>query len=425
MLTDQNALLIQTGPGTPGGELFRRYWQPAALSRELPPGGAPLPIRLLGEDLVLFRDEQGQIGLLGLHCSHRGADLSYGRLEDGGLRCIYHGWLYDLHGRCLDQPGELPTSVFKDKIQHPAYPCQEVAGITFAYLGSEPAPLLPAYDLLLAPGEYRWEPTKSLNECNYLQGNEGNYDPIHTSLLHRLGPDRLDEAANGHWDLTAARGTIDVEETDYGLRIYTFRPASPDSIALKITNFVMPNLCVIKGANRDGYQIDWHVPIDDEHHWKYTMQFQQSRPVDPQVKERVRGDAIGDGFQRVRTRANRYLQDRDEMRARTFAGIGSNFLDHDACVIEIMGVIQDRTQEQLGYTDRAIVMARLQLLKAIHDVQQGRDPLHVVRDPERNHFSHLFAVAMQILPASADWRTYWREPVAGQASGSALRAGDA
>src|SRR5919198_3246800 len=130
MLTkEENDLLTRTGPGTPCGELLRRYWQPAALSEELPVGGAPIPIRLLGEDLVLFRDELGRPGLLGLHCAHRGADLSYGRLEDGGLRCLYHGWLYDIAGRCLEQPGEPPGSTFKDRVRQPAYPCQELAGV--------------------------------------------------------------------------------------------------------------------------------------------------------------------------------------------------------------------------------------------------------------------------------------------------------
>lgn len=126
---EENELLIQVGRGTPCGELLRRYWQPAALSEELPADGPPIPIRLLGEDLVLFRDDKGRIGLLGLLCSHRGADLSYGRLEDGGIRCIYHGWLYDIHGRCLEQPAEPPESKFAEKIRHLAYPCVERAGL--------------------------------------------------------------------------------------------------------------------------------------------------------------------------------------------------------------------------------------------------------------------------------------------------------
>src|SRR6266545_2218542 len=182
---EQNALLTQTGPGTPGGNLLRCYWQPVALSQEVTVGGAPLPVKLLGEELVLFRDEQGQPGLLGLHCSHRGADLSYGRLEDGGLRCIYHGWLYDRSGRCLEQPGEPAGSTFHERIRHPAYPCQEAGGVVFAYLGDSEPPLLPAYEFLTAPEDCRFV-TKLFSDCNYLQGNEGNQDPVHLSFLHRV-----------------------------------------------------------------------------------------------------------------------------------------------------------------------------------------------------------------------------------------------
>ena len=139
----ENELLTRIGPGTPGGELLRRYWQPAALAEELPTGGAPLPVRLLGEELVLFRDADGHPGLLGLHCAHRGADLSYGRLEDGGIRCIYHGWLYDRTGRCLEQPGEPAGSTFHERIRHTAYPCEERAGLVLTYMGPGDPPLLP------------------------------------------------------------------------------------------------------------------------------------------------------------------------------------------------------------------------------------------------------------------------------------------
>src|SRR5438874_12561532 len=147
--TSEYDVLTRTDPGTPGGELMRRYWQPVALSEQLPAGGAPVPLRIMGEDLVLFRDpsagsgQAGQPGLLGLHCAHRGADLSYGRLEDGGLRCIYHGWLYDIHGRCIDQPGELGGGMQRDMIRQPSYPCVERAGTIFAYMGPGEPPLFP------------------------------------------------------------------------------------------------------------------------------------------------------------------------------------------------------------------------------------------------------------------------------------------
>src|SRR3954447_4060153 len=150
---EENARLTQTGQGTPCGNLMRRYWQPVALREELPVGGAPLPVRLLGEDLVLFRDDAGQPGLLGIHCAHPGADLSYGRLEDGGLRCIYHGWLYDVQGRCLEQPGEPVGSTFHERIRQTAYPARELGGVIFAYLGPGEPPELPNYEFLVAPEE--------------------------------------------------------------------------------------------------------------------------------------------------------------------------------------------------------------------------------------------------------------------------------
>src|SRR6266545_4051086 len=192
MLTEEdNQLLTRTDTGTPCGELMRRYWLPAGLSREIPEGGAPLPVRLLGEDLVLFRDERGRPGLLGLHCSHRGADLSYGRVEDGGLRCIYHGWLYDVHGRCLEQPGEPAGSTFHEKIRHVAYPCIERNGAIFAYLGPGEPPEFPNYELLSRPPEHT-QVMKSLQECNYLQANEGNVDLSHLNFLHYMrGQDEI------------------------------------------------------------------------------------------------------------------------------------------------------------------------------------------------------------------------------------------
>src|SRR5438046_3206806 len=150
---EENELLTRTGPRTPGGELLRRYWQPVAISEELPPDGAPQPVRMLSEDLVLFRDEQGQPGLLGIHCSHRGADLSYGRLEDGGLRCIYHGWLYDRTGHCLEQPGEPQGSTFHERIRQTAYPCVELGGLILTYMGPGEPPDLPPFEFLYVPAE--------------------------------------------------------------------------------------------------------------------------------------------------------------------------------------------------------------------------------------------------------------------------------
>jgi len=298
MLTQQeNELLTRVGPKTPAGELLRRYWQPVALREDLPQDGAPIPIRILGEDLVLFRDDNGRAGLLGLHCSHRGADLSYGRVEDGGLRCIYHGWLYDVQGRCLDQPGEPNGGEHRQSICHLAYPCVEMAGLVFTYMGPDKPPLLPNYEALAAPEERRFI-RKYFQECSYLQANEGNIDPVHLSFLHRqfeegsddrrlgLGVGGTDSSPDDLYKRDLAP-SIEVEVTNFGVRIFAIRRASADQTFVRVSNFILPNLCAVPGeAGADGYNINWHVPIDDTHHWKYMLTFRRSAPLDRELMKK-------------------------------------------------------------------------------------------------------------------------------------------
>jgi phthalate 4,5-dioxygenase len=422
---EENDLLTQTGPGTACGELMRHYWQPAALSEELPPGGAPLPVRLLGEDLVLFRDDQGRPGLLGLHCSHRGADLSYGRIEDGGLRCIYHGWLYDVGGRCLEQPGEPAGSTlrqaqgrpFHERIRHTAYPCLEKGGLIFSYLGGGDAPLLPAFEFLNSNPDFRFV-TKYLQECNYLQANEGNIDQTHLSYLHRrLSYGRGDSQAYLAADTAP---TLEPEITDFGLRLYSIRQNGPETINVKISNFVYPNISVFSGGMRDGYSVHLHVPIDDERHWKYVYHFGRTRPLAEGHITSFRKE-LTDDRRLSRNQANRYLQDREELKAETFSGMGSFFHAQDACVTEGAGPIQDRTKENLGYTDRAIFTCRKLLLQAIETVQAGDDPPLTVRDASANRFAHLVARADEV-PADTDWHEYWK---AGDSHGTDANASPA
>jgi phenylpropionate dioxygenase-like ring-hydroxylating dioxygenase large terminal subunit len=258
---------------------MRRYWQPLALAEELPHGGAPLRVNVLGEELVLFRDDQGQPGLLGLHCSHRGTDLSYGRIENGGLRCIYHGWLYDVCGRVIEQPGEPGGGANRSQIRHRAHPCKEAGGVIFTYMGPGEPPLLPDYEFLSVPAEQRTV-TKILYNCNYLQANEGNIDPVHLSFLHQFladapmplrrvvpGTDTTDNTLLGK-DIAPA---IEIELTDFGLRICSLRASGEDKTYLRVTNFVMPNLAAFGGSTvGEGYSVHWHVPIDDASHWKYV-----------------------------------------------------------------------------------------------------------------------------------------------------------
>ena len=413
---EENRLLTQTDPKTPCGELLRRYWQPVALTEELREGAAPLKVKILGEELVLFRDDQGRFGLIGLHCSHRGTDLSYGRIEDGGLRCLYHGWLYDVCGRVLEQPGEPGGGAHKREIRHPAYPCQEMGGIILTYMGPGEPPLLPNYEFLTVPAEYRTA-TKVFEACNYLQGNEGNIDPVHLSFLHQC----LDEAqfarrrtvpGSTATDNTLLgediAPTIDVEVTDYGLRIYTVRDAGRDKRYIRITNFVMPNLSVFGGSTVGaGYSIHWHVPIDDTHHWKYIFAFSREKPLDEFMRTRSRAELTAD-YRMTRNASNRYQQDRDSMKTQTFTGMGVNFQAHDAFATESQGAVQDRMAEHPVTSDKAILAARKLLLNAIKNAQDGRDPQHVMRDAKSNRLLHLQALS-EVIPAAVDFKQHVRE----------------
>ena len=413
MTNEENELLIRTGPGTPCGELLRRYWQPAALSEELPPGGPPVPVKLMGEELVLFRDDQGRAGLLGLHCSHRGADLSYGRLEDGGLRCLYHGWLYDVRGRCLDQPGEPGGGAHRDQIRHPAYPCMEKAGTIFAYLGPGESPLFPNYEFLMAPDAQSFA-IKLFHECNFLQANEGNIDLAHLSFLHYSNKNRDVEIIPGA-DLSR-RGvapemeSYEAEVTDYGVRSYKIRRLNdPDHYRLYMTEFVLPSFTAFFGeqyAVEGAYSVNWHVPIDDTSHWKYTFIFSRRGPLDKEATRRRRAEMAAD-YRSLRLKANRYRQSREMMIKESYTGIGFNFQVQDLCATEGMGLIQDRTKEHLVNMDKAVVVARKVFFKAIRDLQEGREPANVVRDPSRNRF--FIDASDDLVPASQSWKEYMKE----------------
>lgn len=406
MLTqEENDLLTRVGPGAPCGEMMRRYWQPAALSEELRPGGPPLPVRLLGEDLVLFRDDAGRPGLLGIHCSHRGADLSYGRLEDGGLRCLYHGWLYDRAGRCLEQPGEPSNSTFHERIHHPAYPCQEAGGLVLAYLGPGEPPLVPAYEFLAATDDFRFN-TKIYQECSYLQAAEGNLDPVHVPFLHQVFRRGGDGASRG---VRPVRLALEAEETDFGVRLMRVDQTDPETIHARTTQFVLPNICPIPAGSTDGYTVNWHVPIDDGSHWKYVIQFKRLSPIDVEGLRRERSE-LSDGYRLIRNPSNRYRQDREEMKAETFSGLGTGFQAQDALATESQGAIQDRTREHLSGGDRAIILIRQSLMRAIADVQGERDPPLVIRDPAKNRLART-GVSGHFIPSSADWRVHLRERI--------------
>jgi phthalate 4,5-dioxygenase oxygenase subunit len=434
MLTkEENRLITLTGPDTPGGALMRCYWHPVALSDELPPGGAPAPLKILGEELVLFRDERARPGLLGLYCSHRCADLSYGRIEDGGLRCLYHGWLYDIEGRCLEQPAEPPESRYKEEIRHLAYPVIERAGLLFAYMGKGEPPLLPSYEFLAAAPEQRYL-QKAYLECNYLQALEGDIDPAHLSYLHRSWQRRpmarKDARTVPGSDKSAAsflredrRPRLETERTDFGVRNYAIRDAGDGQRYIRINNFIMPNKVAAignEGRVGEGCTIHWHVPIDDESHVRFDVFFNRVRPV---ARERYDLEATAEmiGHRYRRNKRNRYLQDRELMKL-NFSGMGEHLGAQDAWATETPGPIHDRSREHLGTSDTHIVAARRQLLAGIAAVQAGRAPIHVIRDPAQDDMSHI-VVASAVIPRGADHRDLWKQKIREQALAAAAADG--
>ena len=383
---EDNERLVRVGSGTPAGELFRRYWQPACLSSELPErDGAPVRVRLLGEDLLAFRDTNGRIGLVEAFCPHRRAPLFFGRNEECGLRCAYHGWKFDVDGNCVDLPSEPETSPMKKTIKLTAYPTFEKAGVVWAYLGpKDKMPARPDYEWMRAPATHCYI-SKTYEACNYLQALEGGLDTAHSSFLHNL---RLGDNSQFRQRDRAPR--LDVERTDYGYYYVSTRKAGADGSYVRVYHYVMPFQQMRGGINgvlgrNEVPQLDGHlwVPIDDVqtnvYNWCYSAD--PAVPISEEQQEahehhsgRGKDDLIPGTFMLKRNLSNDYLIDRQVQKTQTFTGIdGVN--TQDMAIQEGMGPISDRSKEFLGQTDRAIVTLRRMLLEATHAVERGETPL--------------------------------------------------
>ena len=393
MSAAQNERVTRVGPDTPAGNLMRQYWQPAALAEELAGDRPVKAVRLLGEDLVAFRDDGGRYGLLDRHCPHRRADLCYGRLEDGGLRCVFHGWLFDVAGRCLEQPAEPEGSRYHTRIQHLAYPCVERNGIVFAYMGAGEPPGFGEFDCFVAPHEYTFA-FKGLMECNWLQALEVGIDPGHAAFLHRFLEDedtstsygRQFRAGTAETDIPLTRilrdyprPRIEVEGTEYGLRILALRDLDGDRTHVRVTNQVFPHAIVIPMSDEMTIT-QWHVPVDDEHCYWYAIFTSFGGVVDKETmrEQRLELYELPD-YRARRNRSNDYGFDAGEQRARTFTGMGTDINVHDQWAVESPGPIHDRSREHLGMTDVAIRAYRRLLTAAIDgaetDEPRPRRPL--------------------------------------------------
>jgi phthalate 4,5-dioxygenase oxygenase subunit len=384
---EENELLTQVGRDSSMGELFRRYWIPGLLSEEIAePDGPPVRVRLLGEDLVAFRDTQGRVGLLGEHCAHRGTSLYYGRNEECGLRCIYHGWKYDISGKVLETPAEPPGSRLNEKVRHTAYPCNEASGVVFTYMGpKEQMPEFPQHEWLRVPPGHVTV-NKFYVECNYLQSLEGDCDPAHLPFLH-LGSYRVaeNEEAINRGPMSAREldhqrivpTAYEIEETPFGLKAVITRKIDDGRNNMRVSTFVMPFIgCVPVGkmvnGKLDGFLVVYQTPSDDLRTTRYNFRFKRSQPLS---QEELAHDArqIAANYSLIANKNNDYLVDRAKQRSATYSGI-PGFRAQDACVTESMGRITDRAKEHLGFSDQYVIALRRYLMKTARLVREGVEP---------------------------------------------------
>jgi phenylpropionate dioxygenase-like ring-hydroxylating dioxygenase large terminal subunit len=424
---DEQELLTRIGPGTIMGDLMRQYWIPALLSSELVAGGRVKRVRLLGEDLIAFRNPAGQVGLVGEFCSHRGASLYFGRNEARGLRCVYHGWQFGCDGQCVDMPNEPPESNFQDKVRHPAYPCAERGGVIWTYMGAvSPPPAVPDLEWALVPDEHRFV-SKFYQECNYLQGLEGGIDPAHISFLHGV-VDAVDDAMRRDLDRAAAGFALaaqleraphlEVVDTDYGVLIAAQRDAGAGKYYWRITQFHMPFHTLPPTDPTPDPIMHTHVwvPVDDEHLVNWCVSWHPTRALTVAEREamhagasihvmdyaRATDDAYGD----IRPSANKtndYLIDWDAHQMRKFFGV-PGVGAQDKAITESQRPIFDRTRERLGKADIGIIRIR-KLLKdaatALRD--RGTTP------PGTDAPSFRIRPASVLLPKDIPWAEGARE----------------
>jgi phthalate 4,5-dioxygenase len=380
----ENALLTQTGAGTKMGDLLRRYWIPALLARELlGPDCPPVRVQLLGERLIAFRDSEGQIGLLDEFCAHRRVSLWFGRNEECGLRCAYHGWKYDVTGQCVDLPSEPEDSEIRRRMKLKSYPCIEQGEVIWTYMGPpELRPAPPALEWSLVPDERRFI-SKRFQECNYLQAIEGGIDSSHVSFLHggALRNDPLFAGSKGNrYNENDLAPVFEIAEFDGGLLIGARRKADNDHYYWRITPWLTPFYTLI--PPRGGNPVSGHawVPIDDEHCWAWSISYHPRRPLTPRERAAMKAGAgihvkyIPGTFTPRANKSNDYLMDRAAQAAGlSFSGVEGVGMQ-DASLQESMGPIIDRGLEYLVGTDRGIVMMRRALLRAAEANRAG-DPI--------------------------------------------------
>jgi nitrite reductase/ring-hydroxylating ferredoxin subunit len=417
---EDNDLLCRVGPGTPMGELMRRYWLPVIYSWEMEPDGQPQKVRILGEDLIAFRGTDGRCAFVQEYCPHRGVNLYFGRNEECGIRCAYHGWKFDVEGNCVDMPNEPGNSVFKSKVKITAYKTAESGGLVWVYMGQDQdnPPPLPQFEWMDLPETHVSHTHKLVYECNWMQALEGELDTTHVFIMHS----RLKQEIPGKYGLwiddLAAR--LAVVPTEYGI-MYGGERSEPDgSLYWRTTQFLFPFYGMFPAVNMGTVPISIYVPIDDEHTlhlglaWNPANQIEQNTPeglLNAHLPEEpgvlggigpMKPEQKGRFFARWWPAANRendFHMDLDAKKSKSFTGIPGVRLQDEA-VIWSMGSIMPRYREHLGTADATIIAARRSLLAAAKELQENGTPPPASTKPE------LYRVrpCETVLPAAADWQ---------------------
>ena len=398
-----NERLTRVGPGTPMGEMLRELWTPALRSASLKAGGAPQPFRLLGEDLVAYRGEDGRVGILQKACPHRRTSLVLARNEGDGLRCIFHGWKFDGSGKTLDCPTEPPEKrkAFATRVPIVHYPAEEGGGLVWVYMGKRTPPKFYNFEAHFPPAEFLIR--RAIVHGNWLQGFEGQLDSAHLNFLHSSSVPRGPNAAGGLVTHDSAP-KFEFIDKPYGFREAALRVMPDGSTYARIREVVLPYYSFIPGNHGDPRLVVIIVPIDDEWsaHWYYYLC--PFGPVPEYYKKAAYAgtDPDDDDFAKDRgNEANAWHQDNEAMKAGHFSGILKNFVYEDFIVEESMGPVMDRSREFLGTSDAVIVRARRRLLKALEDHKQGILPFGVDQDID---YREVRALAIRF-PKGTNWKS--------------------
>ncbi len=370
---------------------------------------------------MLFRGEDGGYGLIDRHCAHRGADLAYGRLENGGLRCAFHGWLFDVSGQCIETPAEPKGSNLCKGIKQRSYPVVEKSGILWAYLGEGEPPAFPEIDCFVAPNSHTFAFKGHIN-CNWLQALEVGIDPAHASFLHRFFEDEDTSGAYGKQFRGASAGSdmpmtkilreyenpiINVEHTEYGMRLVALREIDEERTHVRVTNQLFPHAFVIP-MSTEMTITQWHVPIDDENCYWFAIFTSYTVPVDKKKmrEQRLELYELPDYTSR-KNRDNDYGFDPHEQATATYTGMGADINVHDQWAVESMGPIQDRTNEHLGTSDKAIVQYRRLLRQEIEKVSGGEKPFMFLDSARARSIQG--PSTMDGIGPTRGWEIYWME----------------